>query len=469
MRGVQETHGLSLSALRAQGLGRISPVVKMWCLRALALGLVLCSLCFVWRSYQGMGLFLNLGTDYALYLAQSTVMDSGATSQIYDLSAADGPYRKLLDRYNTDPSYQAWTADIIVGPVPYPPIFAWALRPFTWISPPVSFALWFCLNLCLALIIGWRLASHCGSLDKPTTILLFLGSYPVVLSFYVGQIQIMLAWCITEFYLAMRGGREFRAGMWLGCLLLKPHYGLLLGLLLLWKRRWSAVLGAGAAGSIILGASVLVSGVHGLRAYPAAFSGMAQFRGDDPAVMINWRSVILDLYPSIYGRNGTLLTLALAAATLFSLAWVWRGEWNPNAVDFPVKVLLTLLGTLIASFHSHPYGAVLLAMPLVVVLSSGQFHKTAWWVVGIGAVVPTLILELGYSGSLTNSQFYAHLVLASQVLKVVMFAMFGYFYARVCGLSVAGPDSSRMMRGGWIRARAFIPGIGRAASRVLNP
>ena len=91
--GVQETHGLSLSALRAPGLGRISPVVKMWCLRALALGLVLCSLCFVWRSYQGMGLFLNLGTDYALYLAQSTVMDSGATSQIYDLSAADGPYR----------------------------------------------------------------------------------------------------------------------------------------------------------------------------------------------------------------------------------------------------------------------------------------------------------------------------------------------------------------------------------------
>ena len=131
----------------------------------------------------------------------------------------------------------------------------------------------------------------------------------MVLSFYVGQIQIILAWCITEFYLAMRGGREFQAGMWLGCLLLKPHYGLLLGLLLLWKRRWSAVLGAGAAGSIILGASVLVSGVHGLRAYPAAFSGMAQFRGDDPAVMINWRSVILDLYPSIYGRNGTLLTL----------------------------------------------------------------------------------------------------------------------------------------------------------------
>ena len=466
MQGVNVKIGMNVRNENVEESVKGLPGFQVWILRAIALGLVLGSLCFGWRSFQQMGLFLNLGTDYALYFAQSKVMDSGASSQIYDLSAADRPYRELLNSYNRDPFYQSWTADVVVGSVPYLPIFAWAFRPFTWISPPMSFALWCFLNVALALVIGWRLASHCGSCDRPTIMLLFLGSYPVVLNLYVGQIQILLAWFVAEFYLALRAGKEFQGGIWLGCLLLKPHYGLLLGLLLLWKRRWHAVFGAATAGSVIVGGSVLLAGVEGVLAYPSAFGGMAQFRGDDPTLMINWRSVILDMYPAIYWRSGTLLTLALAAATLCLLAWVWRGQWNPKTTDFPVKILLTLLATLIASFHSHPYGAVLLAMPLVAVLSSGQFGKAAWWVIGFGAVIPTLILELGYSEGPTNAEFHAHLVLASQLLKMVLFAMFGYFYLRLRRFAAAGSDLTGMSKGVLIGDRAFVIGVGQTASRA---
>lgn len=243
MQGVNVKIGMSERKENVEWSVKGLPVFHVWSLRAIALGLVLGSLCFGWRSFQQMGLFLNLGTDYALYFAQSKVMDSGASSQIYDLSVEDRPYRELLNSYNRDPFFQSWTADVVVGPVPYPPIFAWVLRPFTWISPPLSFALWCCLNLALALVIGWRLASHCGAWDRPTVMLLFLGSYPVVLNLYVGQIQILLAWFVAEFYLALRAGKQFRGGIWYGCPLLKPHYGLLLGLFLLWKRRWHAVFG----------------------------------------------------------------------------------------------------------------------------------------------------------------------------------------------------------------------------------
>jgi hypothetical protein len=396
-------------------------------MRLLALGLVLCSVGFAWRSYQDMGLFMNLGTDYALYLSQSKVMDGADPAQIYNLAVTDRPYRDLLETYNRDPAYRTWVADVIVGPVPYPPIFAWAIRPFTWVSPPLSFALWFGLNVCVALAIGWRLASHCPRFDSATLILLFLGSYPVALNFYVGQIQILLAWCVTEFYLALRSGKDFQAGIWLGCLMLKPHYGLLLGLLLLWKRRWIVVSGVAVTGSIILGGSILVAGLQGLLAYPSAFGGLAQFRGDDPTVMINWRSVILDVYPTIYGRNGTLLTIALALGTMACLAWIWRGPWKPEASDFPVKMLLTLLGTLIASYHSHPYGAVLLAMPLVTVLFGEYSGKFAWYLVAAGVVIPTLTFSLGYSEVIANGEFYKHLIVSSKILKVVIFLMFGYY------------------------------------------
>lgn len=414
---------------------RLSPLAQIWCMRVIALGLVLCSACFAWRSYLDMGLFMNLGTDYALYLSQSKVMDGSDPTQIYNLTVTDRPYRDLLDTYNRDPVYRTWRADVIVGPVPYPPIFAWAIRPFTWLSPPLSFALWFGLNVCVALAIGWRLAGHCGRFDKATIILLFLGSYPVALNFYVGQIQILLAWCVTEFYLALRSGKDFQAGLWLGCLLLKPHYGLLLGPLLLWKRRWIAVSGVAVMGSMIFGGSVLVGGLQGLLAYPSAFTGLAQFRGDDPSVMINWRSVILDIYPTIYGRNGTLLTIALALGTAGCLAWIWRGPWKPAAPDFPLKMLLTILGTLIASYHSHPYGAALLAMPLVAVLFGEHSGKFGWWLAGAGIVIPSLTFALGYSGVIGNAEFYKHLIVSSEILKVVIFAMFGYYFVQLWRLS----------------------------------
>lgn len=419
---------------RADNPRRLSEQAQTWCLRAIALGLVLCNVYFVWRSYDGMGLFIDLGTDYALYLSQAKVMAGSDPGQIYNLAAMDQHYRELLNTYNRDPVYRTWTSEVIVGPVPYPPIFAWAMQPFTRLSPPASFALWFSLNVCVALAIAWRLAGHCGKFDKATVVLLFLGSFPVVLSLYVGQIQILLAWCVTEVYLALRMRKDFQAGLWLGCLLLKPHYGILLGPLLLWKRRWTAVAGVAVTGSIIVGGSILGGGLEGLLAYPSAFSGLAQFRGDDPTLMLNWRSAILDVYPTIYGRNGTLLAIALGLATVAGLAWIWRGPWMPDASEFPVKILLTLVGTLIATFHSHPYGAALLAMPLVAVLFSEQSGRFGW-LAGVGIVVPTLTLTLGYSETITSTQFYQHLVVSAEILKAVMFAMFGYFFVSLGRLS----------------------------------
>lgn len=413
----------------------LSSLGQIWCLRLIALGLVLCSACFAWRSYLDMGLFMNLGTDYALYLSQSKVIDTGHPERLYDLAATDKPYRALLERYNLDPAYRTWVADTVVGPVPYPPLFAWMMRPFTWITPPVSFAIWIVLNVCVAGVLSWRLTQHCGDLDRPSVVLCFFASYPVVLTLYVGQVQLLLAWCVAECYLAFRNGKEFRAGIWLGCLLIKPQYGIFLGVLLLWKQRWAAIGGAAVAGGVWFGGSWLVAGTQAIVAYPSAFGGMAQFRGDDPTLMINWRSIILEVYPTIYGPSGTKLAMALFGLTGCALAWMWRGSWNPTSADFPVKILVTFLGTLIASFHSHPYGAVIIALPFVAVLL-GQYGGKVAWVLGCtAAVTPALTFSLGYSGLISYGDVYQHLAISSKILKVVIFAMFGYYFVQVCGVS----------------------------------
>ncbi|MBA2485612.1 MAG: DUF2029 domain-containing protein [Nitrospira sp.] len=403
----------------------------MWIVRFLALALVVSSLFFVWRTYVETGLFITLGMDYGLYLAQATVMGGDDPTKIYDKSMINIVYRRLLDTYAHDLSYDPGAPGIWATHVPYPPLFAWIMQPLTWVSPSASVFLWGAANALLALGLGWRVATHCRGADKPTIMLLFLGSYPVVLNLYVGQIQILLAWFVTECYLALRAGNDYRAGVWLGCLLLKPHYGLLLGSLLLWKGRWRAVLGVTVTGAAIVGGSLFAGGLGTLLAYPQAFSDMVQFRGDAPTVMLNWRSVVLDWYPSIYWRNGIILTLVLGTATTLCVAWVWRGPWNASAADFPAKILLTLLATTLVIYHSHAYGAVILVMPLAAITFSQGASRLGLGLTCAGAIIPTLIFTGGHAAPLSYWEISLHTEWASQILKTIVFALCVHTFANL--------------------------------------
>lgn len=398
-------------------------ILHIWIARMLAFALVLSAMVFMWQAYAETGLFLNVGTDYGLYLAQATVMGRGDPTEIYDKSVTNIVYRHLLDTYAHDPGYDPAVPGIWVSHVPYPPIFPWVMQPLTWVSPPVSVLLWGGANTLLALWIGWRVSTHCPGSDKPTVMLLFLGSYPVVLNLHVGQIQILLAWFGTECYLALRGGKDFRAGLWLGCLLLKPHYGALLGALLLWKGRWKAVAGVAATGSVIVGGSFLAGGAGTILAYPQAFSDMVQFRGDSPIYMVNWRSIILDWYPAIYWRSGIILTIGLGVTTTLCVAWVWRGPWNASAADFPAKMLLTLLATVIVLYHSHPYGVAIVVMPLAAVVLSKGTDRLSKGLAAVGAIVPTIIFTQWPSEPISDWQINLHLEFASQILKAAVMAL----------------------------------------------
>jgi hypothetical protein len=74
-------------------------------------------------------------------------------------------------------------------------------------------------------------------------------------------------------YLALRRGQDLFAGLWLS------HYGLLIGLFLIWKRRWHAVAGPALGGIVVIGGSLLAAGWESVLAYPHALKEMAVFQG----------------------------------------------------------------------------------------------------------------------------------------------------------------------------------------------
>lgn len=346
-----------------------------------------------WRLHSDQGLCTGLGNDYCLYLAQARLLRAGRVGDLYNIPAMKATVRQITAEARAPGELR-----IPSGLVPYPPLFAWLVTPFTRVPPLASYALWSALNLAAAAWLAWRAAQLAEGLDKRVVVLLLLASWPLQFAFFLGQPMIVLACAVGELYLSLRAGRDFRGGLWLACLFFKPQYGLLLGALLLWKRRWAAVAGAALGVAGILAGSLLAAG---LRATALAFPQAVRATGDDfhghmthaTSIMVNWRAMVLALAPQdrIDDRLGLALTIALSGLTVLAVALALRGRWAPLAPWFPAQFTLVLLATLFVSYHSVVYGPVLLAVPLAAALAAGARAWLPRAIVVAGIAIPALL------------------------------------------------------------------------------
>ena len=311
--------------------------------------------------FRDFGLFRVIGGDWSMYYAQALVLRSGAPQSLYDLAASD-VFLQTLRAYTTDPSQP-----LPVGPVAYPPIFAWLMVPFTLPPPPIGFALWTLLNVAAVALLAYRVAQVLPQLSRTQAFVGLLVSVPVAQGLIVGQPTALLACAVAEWYLAMRQGRDVRAGLWLALLLLKPQYGILIGPLLLWKRRWGVVGGVALGGLLLVALSALVVGPSTLWTYGSAIADIAPWGGAavaSPGQMINWRGLILNLRPSIGPLNGVLLTSILGLLSVLCLFPAWRGRWSAESPTFAPRMAALLLITVLANYHSHVHGLALAALPV---------------------------------------------------------------------------------------------------------
>ena len=334
--------------------------------------------------YTKRGLFASFGVDFAHYFSQTTVFWSIGPDSMYSLAALNGIYQQLLEAYS--PS----RAGELASPVPYLPLYAWLFTPFTIPSPPIGFAIWDGLSLLAGCYLVWQAAQLFPKDEQACGTLLILVSFPFVYCLYVGQPMIFMACAVAGCYRSLRLGHDFRAGLWTAFLLFKPNYGLLLGLLLIYKGRWRAVAGAVVGGVLVVGGSILVAGLPTVLAYPASLQEHARFRSGSEEDMVNWLSIILELRPGIGDFKGMLLEQFLNVVTVLGVAFAWRGPWKPDAPNFPIQFTLVILATLIANHHSFNYGAVLLALPLASAMAEGQLSRFSRLTVIAGIILPTL-------------------------------------------------------------------------------
>ena len=377
---------------RARVVAPSWPVALEHIARPLFLAFAVTSVAFYvarfWTVLAAGELFHRLGFDWSLFYAQAMALRAGAGAGIYDQAVIDGYLQPLLGYYGGPlASLDGW-------PQPYPPWFAAAMVPFTLPPAPIGFALWLGVSLAAALFLAYRVHQLLPSLGLPGAVAAVLAAIPVAWGLFMGQPVVLLAVAVGEMFVSLRARQDFRAGLWLSVLLLKPQYALLFGVFVVWKRRWLAVAGAILGGLAFVLLGVATAGLDSFPRFAAVIASMSDLRDAiaGPTLMMNWRAIVLALRPGIGEQLGLAIVWSLSLLTMLAGLAIFRGKWAPESASFGPRFGALGLAALVGSYHSHPHGAALLVVPLAAAWAATTLQAATRVALWLAVYVPTLIV-----------------------------------------------------------------------------
>ena len=141
----------------------------------------------------------------------------------------------------------------------YLPTVAILMQPFLIVPPSVGSLFWFGINVGI-LLIGVVLLFRQSNLQdhrmKVALLLLPVLFTPVLMSFYLGQVNILIFVLITMAYVTFVRGRRYTPGVLLALAAWIKVWPIILVAYFVWKREWKVVAGA-MIGSLLIGVLTL--------------------------------------------------------------------------------------------------------------------------------------------------------------------------------------------------------------------
>lgn len=319
----------------------------------------------------------QIAVDYCAYRSAGTVANVHGYARVYDLQLMDQAEKSILPK-TADP------ARFGTVPFPYLPVFVLPFQVLCLLSPEAGYGIWSAVNI-IALFFYLRFFARALNGRPPGTrlMLMIFASLPVYLSIWGGQIDVWLAICVGEFTRALLSGKPFRAGLWLGGLLLKPQLLVLIGLLFVLQRSLRILAGLATCSAILVISSLTLIGPSGmvqmLRLWLIYASGHTSSWIEG---MTNWRMLGFHLSAIIDPWIGWGIATAGMLATLVIALLVWRPPFSPTRALSPIAILGVLAATTSFAWHSHISMATILIPPIVYLSLSNVLPQRAleYWV-----------------------------------------------------------------------------------------
>jgi hypothetical protein len=296
-----------------------------------------------------------------------------------------------------DPSRGEW-----VLPYFYPPFFAIALVPLAWLSFSAAFVTMTLINLALLTLALKTLISTLAlnSQQVKWLVLTVFCNYGVHYALLEGQTSFIALLLLVLFVSACNNPPSRKAGIWTGLMAFKPQLTLVPVILLIARRRWSA-LGLVIIVLCLLGLiSLSVIGPEGMRQYLlasrqaiSAESYFPHMRPEQPERMHNLRALAYYFFAAPWRDYVwwifTLLALAGAALNERVL--------ESNDRSSPRRWVITLCLLILATPHLHDHDVTLLIVPTAFALkwTGGVISGSVALVLSVLGVLP-LINAIGY-------------------------------------------------------------------------
>jgi hypothetical protein len=265
----------------------------------------------------------------------------------------------------------------------YPPQVSLLFAPLARLSYAWALVGWLLANAMMYGVCCYAIWRACPNLRNYGAIVLILAvAFPGFWHLIAwGQTSALALVCFTLLFFALRRGKEFFAGLALGCLIFKPQLGLAAGIVFLISFRWKILAGALLSASAELMAGVIYYGLDPLREWMR--------------VLLNAPHLLPLLEPRLYQTYSfrtfweMLLPWPSASFGLYVISAVlvcvltvrcWRSEFA-----FPLRYSALLMASVLIAPHLTVYDLVILA-PAFLLLSN--------WILGQAEPLTTSRLKL---------------------------------------------------------------------------
>jgi hypothetical protein len=330
---------------------------------------------FTFNLYRSAEYCKFLGTDFRGYYAVGQIARQHGFAEIYN-QQTQAQFQAALPFHCPDGSYAP--AQIEVS-MPYLPLFVLIFLPLTLLNFSDAYYLWLIINLVALLLYLQRFTVAVGKRTGFKRIMQWGLCLPLFSNLVLGQVNVLLVILLGEFVLTRVHGNHFRAGVWLGGLLIKPHVLILLVPGLFIGGKWSTLLGFSVSALVILLVSTLLAGWDGVL---AAFTLASQFLGpliDTGPTMMNFRAVALNLEPILPTWLAWAIVICGMMAVVVVTLYQWWRYYPKTSEVYMVLIVATLAATFAVSWHSHFYMLVLLLPFLLALDSKGSLSRLWRW------------------------------------------------------------------------------------------
>lgn len=317
------------------------------------LALVLISL-GLWLIAWQQGLFWR--ADFAMLYTGGAMARDGHGAQLYDLALQTRDQQHILQGKR-----------FLDGLLPfnYPPYVALLIAPLSALPLSIAYVVWTLMQIVLlAWLLRrlWQLTRGWASQERMACLVTILAFTPVLNTFLLGSLSLLLLVSWVEGYMQIKAIREGHAGLWLALGVLKPQSVLAFGLAILGARRWRILSSLAGIGCLLF---IITTLRFGFPIWTDFFPLLTSIGNIYDAMgivlrdMHNFRAILAGpLGPEHLPLINALSMLAFGGVVLWSL-WAWRGRWQPDSPEFTLRLAVTCALGRFFSLHLYPQDSLL--------------------------------------------------------------------------------------------------------------